>query len=265
MALVSAKKCKLCVNENGHFFCYDCKHVLCQECRLKHDRIPALKTHTITASDVIDSSAYTSKSECTAHDQECSLYCSTCETLTCTQCVTSNHKNHSFLDISAVASEARKSAEEFIAKIKEKICNLSEMITKVKSCHMKKLEEEAEQVLFKIDCSSQELQKIIDSQTDIAKINVEDWRNLEKTDVEVHLRGLEQIYIAHTKLCEELKNMLSEKHDKSFFLYFQNLQVDYENLESIPNEIKYNHIDEFNINAFVHHVTEMIVNTFSVR
>lgn len=168
------------------------------------------------------------------------------------------------MDISAVASEARKSAEKFIAKIEEKICHLSEMIMKVKSCHIKKIEEDAEQVLFEIYCSSQELQKIIDSQTDIAKINVEDWRNLEKADVEVHLRGLERTYTAHTKLCEELKNMLSEKHDKSFFLYFQNLKVDYENLEVIPNEIKCNRIDEFDINAFVHHVTAMIVNTFSV-
>ncbi|CAG2215550.1 unnamed protein product [Mytilus edulis] len=258
------KKCKLCGNENGHFFCYDCKHVLCQECRLKHDRIPALKTHTITASDVIDRSAYTSKSECTLHDQECSLYCSTCKTLTCTQCVTSSHKNHSFVDISAVASEARKSAENYIAKIKEKISNLSDMITKVKSCHMKKLGEEAEQVLFKIDCSSQDIQKIIDSQTDISKINVEDWQNLEKADVEVHLQGLEQMYKVHTKLCDELENMLREKHDKTFFLHFKNLKADCENLEEIPEEIDFKHIEEFDTNAFVHHVTAMIVKKFSM-
>ncbi|XP_071138679.1 uncharacterized protein PF3D7_1120000-like [Mytilus edulis] len=264
MALVSSQKCNDCEKEKGFFFCYDCKHVLCQECRPKHNRIPALKTHTITALDVIDRSAYTLRSECTSHNQECCLYCSNCKILTCTQCVTDNHKTHVFVDISAVTSEARKSTEDYISKIKEKISNLSENITKVKSVHIKKLEEEAEKVLCKINCTSKNLTRVIDSQTDISKTNVEDWRNLEKADVEVHLKSLEQMYKVHTKLCDELENMLREKHDKSFFLYFQKLKTDCENLEEIPEDIDFNDIKEFDTNTFVHHVTAMIVETFSI-
>lgn len=165
-----SKKCHLCNNTRGLYFCYECKHVLCQECRLKHDRIPATKNHTIVPADRVDLLAYTSKSECTTHDQEYSLLCSTCKTLTCNQCVTSTHKHHSFVDISAVSSEARKHTQDYLLQIKGTISSLSNMIKRVEYGDMMALDEESNNELFQIQCLTEKLwEKDVEEQMDIKK------------------------------------------------------------------------------------------------
>lgn len=156
------------------YFCYECKHVLCQECRLKHDRILATKNQSIVPADRVDLLAYTSKSEC-------SLLCSTCKTLTCNQYVTSTHKHYSFVDISAVSSEAKKHTQDYLLQIKGTISSLSNMIKRVEYGDMMALDEESNNELFQIQCLTEKLWEIIVSQIEDKQKDVEEQMDIKKT------------------------------------------------------------------------------------
>lgn len=81
----------------------------------------------------------------------------------------------------------------------------------------------------------------------------------------VHLSGLKETHDAHNKMHTKLKNLLREKHDKSFFFCFQTLVKDFENVDEIPAEMRFNHLQKFNETEFVNSVTAIIVNKFSLR
>lgn len=81
----------------------------------------------------------------------------------------------------------------------------------------------------------------------------------------VHLSGLKETHDAHNKMHTKLENLLREKHDKSFFLCFQTLVKGFENVDEIPEEIRFNHLQKFNETEFVNSVTTVMVNKFSLR
>ncbi|CAG2237974.1 unnamed protein product [Mytilus edulis] len=54
MAQASTQICRLCNENNGVYYCYECKNVLCTICRERHDRVSTSSGHTITNTSTID-------------------------------------------------------------------------------------------------------------------------------------------------------------------------------------------------------------------
>ena len=204
MAQISFKKCDLCGQNTGIFFCYECQQALCELCHEKHDRIPATFGHKITDIQKVDLSSFKTKSRCESHKKELAIYCEICKILICSKCVTSIHKGHAFSDIEEIVSEERVYATNTVTEIKQKLKMLEQMKEKVKSKHL------------------------IDLRTDVNRI---------KSEITDFCKGLQDFVIAKRDIkVTEIEDLLSESHDVTFHLCLKTLRPDLQNQIGIPEE-----------------------------
>ncbi|XP_022096209.1 E3 ubiquitin-protein ligase TRIM71-like isoform X1 [Acanthaster planci] len=124
----SGVKCQACVEQNQAVSrCADCDHFLCQDCQRAHQRLTIMKSHTIHTVAQLKSGevVYRSKlrdfvPKCGKHtDQSLSIYCSTCQRLTCTTCSILHHKGteHSLSDLSEAFDKCKQEVMQQIAAV----------------------------------------------------------------------------------------------------------------------------------------------------
>ncbi|XP_022083497.1 E3 ubiquitin-protein ligase TRIM71-like isoform X2 [Acanthaster planci] len=113
--------CQSCDEENEAMaHCMDCEHDLCQECQMAHQRLAALKHHTITPISELKESAsntvhWKDDSKCKIHpNKELCFYCHTCEMLICKECTSLSHKDptHMFVDLKEAVDTCLQDAQE---------------------------------------------------------------------------------------------------------------------------------------------------------
>ena len=124
--------CDSCEERNvADSLCKDCKEHLCADCVKAHQRVKLTKEHTITVinrsstCNGADESPSTRKAlnrTCRDHDNESlSIFCRTCELLTCRKCqLSGTHKNHTYEFSADVLPDVRSSIEQGVADLKLK-------------------------------------------------------------------------------------------------------------------------------------------------
>lgn len=133
MAQISTQICRLCKENSGVFYCYECQHALCKICREQHDLIPATRGHTITNFSNIDLAVFSKKSKCSTHNKEFLFFCVKCNELICSNCVISTHKDHSFTGISEAVAEEREQVKRHFTDLRSKIETTPSIQDKVRS------------------------------------------------------------------------------------------------------------------------------------
>ncbi|VDI52898.1 Hypothetical predicted protein [Mytilus galloprovincialis] len=237
MAQTSAQKCYICTEKNGVFYCYECLHALCAVCRERHDKVPALSGHTIVDINVIDlSNVQSDKYRCNTHEKDFLYYCAKCSDLICGKCVTSSHKGHSFSDISEIVSEKRKAAQTALQKLKSKIEVLSSVEDTVRGKHLEKLQFYGQVVINDIESTFEELHTFTKSKKDIKKLEVEDNERIEQQSIELFLKNTGLIHDRYDKVFTALQNILCEKHDITFYKFYNAIDKDVTFLDDIPME-----------------------------
>ena len=128
----STNYCDSCEERNvADSLCKDCNEHLCADCVKAHLRVKLTKEHTITAINKsstcsgADESLSTMKAPnrtCLDHDNESlSIFCRTCELLTCRKCqLSGTHKNHTYEFSADVLPDVRSSIEQGVADLKLK-------------------------------------------------------------------------------------------------------------------------------------------------
>ncbi|XP_076085421.1 uncharacterized protein LOC143056225 [Mytilus galloprovincialis] len=237
MAQTSAQKCYICTEKNGVFYCYECQHALCAVCRERHDKVPALSEHTIADINIIDlSNVQSDKTRCITHDKEYQFYCVKCCDLICGKCATSSHKGHSFSDISEIVSEKRETAQTALHKLKSKIEVISSVEDIVRGKHLEKLHLDSQEVITDITSTFNELHTFIKSKEDIKKTEAEDNERIEQQNIELFLKNTGRIHDRYNKEFTALQNILCEKHDITFYKFYNAIDKDITFLDNIPTE-----------------------------
>ena len=163
-----------------------------------------------------------------------------------------------------MASEARNTAANHIEEMKEKQKKLATLISKVKS-DMKSLKNEAAETVEGIDRAVGDIVGIVEAQKEIQYTDVQDTENLEGQDLNAYVQNVEKIYNINQRVYGEFENLLSEKHDLTFYQCFNTLNKDYLELDNIPNELEYRPIDKFDSYTFVKGVISLIGKKFEIR
>ncbi|XP_063409438.1 E3 ubiquitin-protein ligase TRIM71-like isoform X2 [Mytilus trossulus] len=237
MAQASAQKCYICTEKNSGFYCYECQHALCAVCRERHDKVPSLSGHTIADINVIDlSNVQSNKYRCKTHEKDFSYYCAKCSDLICGKCVTSSHKGHSFSDISEIVSEKRETAQTALHTLKSKIEVISSVEDIVRGKHVEKLHAYSQEVITDITSTFKELHTFIKSKEDIKKTEVEDNERIEQQNIELFLKNTCRIHDRYDKEFTALQNILCEKHDITFYKFYNAIDKDITFLDNIPKE-----------------------------
>ncbi|XP_056015628.1 uncharacterized protein LOC125675254 [Ostrea edulis] len=181
-------ECDLC-KQLVSFFCRRCGVNLCDPCVPVHLRIKSKTGH-----DVVD---YASRegvdtSTCDSHPQnECSVYCQTCDVPICLVCVSIKHKSHEMSELS------------------EKIDELMKTIM-VENKRLQKHKNELEKILDHTTQRLPSLSKIYQQKKDEVTSRGEEWhRQIEKTVKTLH-QELDDMQKEHESLLRKQKRELEE-------------------------------------------------------
>lgn len=258
MAQMSVKKCELCTDKCGVFYCYECQHALCDLCRPKHDKIPATRGHTVTEFQNVDLATFNIRSQCASHERELHFYCIKCSDLICRKCVTSTHKKHPFSEIAEMVTKERDHAGKALPELKDKIERISNVKERVKCDNLVKLKTDSTKVIEDIECSYKELTLFIKSKKDIQIIEIEDNEKLECENLESFLQNIGHINKNYSRVTLELENISSEKHDVTFFVCYKTLREDIKNLNNVPEPPKIIKIKRFDKRMFYKEIVDFI-------
>ncbi|XP_076071199.1 uncharacterized protein LOC143042663 [Mytilus galloprovincialis] len=269
MAQASSSKCNLCDLNTGVYFCYECKTAICKPCKTIHSNIPASRNHSVTDLNQVDRAAYTFVSECKTHKQEFSLYCSDCECLICSKCVTSLHNNHKFCDVENAVKEARKTAGLQVFKLKETMQSSCTIIKEIEEIHLQELQKRQEQtkrIKAKVTSIIKEAQQIIDTKGKIKITEYEDYHSIETERTNRDLDTMRQNYKKQAEACTILDNVLREKHGMTFLSAYQILKSDIENGSmATPNIRKLSQPPSFDEQKFTEDMIQSLCSQFKIR
>lgn len=118
-------KCSSCSDDAlASSYCADCSEFICDNCVQAHQRLKITKDHTIKTKEdgLMELHAISNGSStnlfCSNHPHEkLSLFCETCDKLTCRDCQLTEHREHKYKFTNEIASEARKFISEMLKDV----------------------------------------------------------------------------------------------------------------------------------------------------
>ncbi|XP_012287057.1 E3 ubiquitin-protein ligase TRIM33 isoform X2 [Orussus abietinus] len=125
------QKCTSCHDDaTATSWCVECEEFICENCVMAHQRLKITKDHTIKPKDKLDDDGKTGKKSgkklpgyvfCTVHPHEqITLFCQTCDTLTCRDCQLHEHRDHKYKFIHEIALETRNSVSTLLKEVSYK-------------------------------------------------------------------------------------------------------------------------------------------------
>ncbi|XP_058791077.1 E3 ubiquitin-protein ligase TRIM33 isoform X2 [Phymastichus coffea] len=124
------KLCTSCTeNAIATSWCVECEEYICHNCVVAHQRLKITKDHTIKPKEEVTNDTDSGKKEkklpiylfCILHPHEqLSLFCQTCDRLTCRDCQLTDHREHKYKFIHEIASESRMSMKTLLNEVSYK-------------------------------------------------------------------------------------------------------------------------------------------------
>ncbi|XP_063414115.1 myosin heavy chain, non-muscle-like [Mytilus trossulus] len=248
-AQTPTNSCVFCDNQ-GIFYCYDCKLAFCTPCRDNHDKLPQSKTHSVTDLKSVNPSAV--KLRCELHKSEFTFFCTPCNTLVCNLCVTSDHKEHGMSGIIEKSDEIKRLAKSKLSDMKSKLQNLSKAAEITKMIDIPKMDDESKMAVAKIRSIENDVQKLISTKADIKVNEVQDEAQWKKEELQSAWNNKERIHRKQTSIYESLETLLSEEHAVSFLVSYQTLEREMCDLTSEANDdIEPHHIQAPDLQGFL--------------
>ena len=246
MAQTLLNKCDICEEAISKVFCYECQHFLCQTCQTWHEKFPSTRRHTVADSSHIDRSAFTTKLVCEKHNQEYLHYCQNCTCLTCAICVTSNHRSHSFTNVSEMTPSLRKYAKKAVDDVTTKLKQLTGLIDDIRSVQLRQVEHDKEKFTSEIRVLSENIHSIVNFVTDLHITRANDFLVLQQ-NLKHDLAKAEKLYKEYSSVATKFERSLHETHDIMFLVQHKPLKKDYDDLDDIP---KPQRLEEFKQEEF---------------
>ncbi|XP_063384377.1 E3 ubiquitin-protein ligase TRIM33 [Cydia fagiglandana] len=107
-------------------YCADCAEFICDSCVQAHQRLKITKDHTIKSKDEAIQEQQASQPAahdmfCSEHPQErLSLFCETCDRLTCRDCQLQHHRDHKYQFSTEMAQQARAHIASLLSEVSYK-------------------------------------------------------------------------------------------------------------------------------------------------
>lgn len=118
--------------------------------------------------------------------------------------------------------------------MKSQIDNISSLKDSVRVKHTEKLHNASHQNIADIISTCDDLETFIKSKREIKKTEVENNEGIEQQCIE--LKNTDRIHDQYVQVFTELQNLLSEKHDITFYKLYTTINKDITCLDHIPKE-----------------------------
>lgn len=124
------QQCNSCDDtEPATSYCVDCAEFICDNCVQAHQRLKITKDHTIKSKEEAVAELQAAQSSTVnAHDMFCSehvqerlsLFCETCDRLTCRDCQLQRHRDHKYQFTKEMAAQARVAISSLMSEVSYK-------------------------------------------------------------------------------------------------------------------------------------------------
>ncbi|XP_065936911.1 E3 ubiquitin-protein ligase TRIM71-like [Magallana gigas] len=191
----SIKDCE----KNCQFYCNDCHHPMCEQCRDEHQNGSETKKHELVPYRQRKPQLPVEK--CKLHPtRNIEIYCKDCNVLLCSKCVVKKgHSGHTLEDLEEIYAEKVECCRAQISKIRQKIL-LTSQDSKIK-----------------IEEDSMKLKRVMENIRDSVKAETE---SLKESVERVTLKKLEQVNTLEISLFA-----LQKSHETTFENYNQYLKT----------------------------------------
>ncbi|KAJ8721128.1 hypothetical protein PYW08_006593 [Mythimna loreyi] len=123
------QQCNSCEDtEPATSYCVDCAEFICDNCVHAHQRLKITKEHTIKSKEEAVAELQARAGARNAHDMFCaehvqerlSLFCETCDRLTCRDCQLQHHRDHKYQFSTEMAAQARANITSLLSEVSYK-------------------------------------------------------------------------------------------------------------------------------------------------
>uniref|UniRef100_A0A1X7UHI5 Uncharacterized protein n=1 Tax=Amphimedon queenslandica TaxID=400682 RepID=A0A1X7UHI5_AMPQE len=135
--------CDNCTTANATGYCKDCSKFLCTECDGVHKKWGPTSNHRLTSLDEVIASDVSSTSQLLApakqeaplicpipsHDEPLKIYCETCDSVICRDCIIVTHKDHKYNLIADSFTKHKEALEKSLNPVKRKIEGLKKVLS----------------------------------------------------------------------------------------------------------------------------------------
>ena len=135
--------CDNCTTANATGYCKDCSKFLCTKCDGIHKGWGPTSNHKLTSLDEVTASDVSSTSQLLApakkeaplicpipsHDEPLKIYCETCDSVICRDCIIVTHKDHKYNLIADSFTKHKEALEKSLNPVKGKIEGLKKVLS----------------------------------------------------------------------------------------------------------------------------------------
>ncbi|XP_071160675.1 uncharacterized protein [Mytilus edulis] len=132
--------CQLCEESNEiKWKCLQCDFLLCTKCQTLHKKVKSTDQHTII--DIKDIACHQQQTKdkldfsnipCGIHsDQNCCLFCQSCEVVVCPLCITKIHEKHKMIELAEGYELTLKTVKTFNSDIDKKLVQNGEVLSEI--------------------------------------------------------------------------------------------------------------------------------------
>lgn len=186
-------QCSICPPSYASYRCKQCAQFLCSECKTRHSRVSATKSHTLIEitklRQTLDLNDFCQQVNCNDHpENQLVMYCTndTCQKPVCVSCAACINANES---LDSVATAKRELIKKEKLPLKDVSTQLQQVINDVKSEQKKvtHLKETNEKIITK---TFDELEQIISTRRDDLKKTINDNASLKLNNLEAQGKQL---------------------------------------------------------------------------
>lgn len=149
-----------------------------------------------------------------------------------------------------MVSIERELATNTLLQLEAKIENMLGIKENVRCNHLDKLEIDSKNVVGDIESICQELTGFVQTIRNIRITETEDNAKLERQNIESFLHNIGHVHKQYSRVSAELKNILLEKHDITFFMCNTTLQGNLIYLDNVPDSPIFEQIEPFEKRLF---------------
>ncbi|XP_071161636.1 E3 ubiquitin-protein ligase TRIM45-like [Mytilus edulis] len=204
--------CQMCEESNEiKWKCLLCDFLLCTKCQTLHKKVKSTDQHTII--DIKNIATYQQQTKdtldfsnipCSTHsEQNCFLFCQSCDVVVCPLCITKIHNKHNMIELAKGYELTMKTVKLFNSEIDQKLVQNGEVLSEIgifKSSEDSKYELEKQKILSRekvlmdeVKKHTNKLMKELDQRKEILVKSVNDAENRSekiKTDLDIRKKNL---------------------------------------------------------------------------
>ena len=160
-------KCEMCPGGAATAFCRQCAGFICDKCTESHHRMKVFANHEVSTLEELKEGGERiiitkppSPPTCKIHEEQAKLYCFTCKTLICRDCIVIDHKDHKYEFVKKAFPRVKEKLQKGLSSLRDVQTTIRDAANCVRETKTK-IGEQGEMITASVHESFEGLHKVL--------------------------------------------------------------------------------------------------------